>query len=291
MLKIIEFLSNLILSFKSLFKIAIGSKCFPQKYFSVQNNHKEIVILANGPSLNDTLTFRRQLLDNKKLIAVNAFSISSLYEELKPDYYVIADPQFWINNPNEGINEIRDKMLDAISLKTSWPLSMFIPYEARNKATLIKLLSSNKNICPIYYNKTTIKGFRHFVNCCFKFGLGIPRPQNVLAPSIIFAINLGFKKIYIVGADHSWHETLAIDNDNRLCISQYHFYDKGKVELKPINDIFTGKPNHIYQQFESLAITFRNYHIIEKYAQYRNVKIYNASEKSYIDAFERIKLS
>jgi len=290
MLKIIEFLSNLILTCKSLFKIATGSKCFSQSYFDIQNNQKEIVILANGPSLNDTITQRRQLLENKRLIAVNAFATSSLYEELKPEYYVIADPQFWNNNPIEGVNNFRDKMLDAISLKTSWPLSMFVPYEAKNKTTLFKLLNSNKNIKPIYYNKTTIKGFRHFVNWCFKIGLGIPRPQNVLVPSLILAINMGFRKIYIAGADHSWHETLAIDNDNRLCISQYHFYDKGKVELKPINDIFTGKPTHIHQQFESLAITFRNYHIIEKYACYRKAKIYNASEKSYIDAFERIQL-
>jgi hypothetical protein len=282
------FLLNLYLTLKSIVKILLGSKLFRSARLGKEKRGNKIIILGNGPSLNDTLRKSQQAIRKEDLLCVNAFSLAKEYTELQPRYYVIADPQFWRSNPIEGVNDYCDSIINAVVEKTTWPLTLFAPYDACRYLHKGHVLFSNLNIKIIFYNKTTVRGFNWFSHFCYKRQLGMPRPQNVLVPSIMLALNMGYKEVYITGADHSWHETLEVNNENILCIKQFHFYEKDEtIELKPIRDVFTGRQFFIHQQFESLVITFKNYHIIEHYAKSIGIKIYNASAKSFIDAFER----
>ncbi|MBN2484729.1 MAG: hypothetical protein JXB34_02025, partial [Bacteroidales bacterium] len=260
-------------------------------YKSSKTKADELIILGNGPSLNDTLIKGENFFPGKSFMVVNGFATSDIYEKMKPEYYIMADPQFWNdNNPVASANKICNDVRSAIISKTTWPLYFFLPYEAKKSGNIIKQFKTNKNIKIIWYNKTTVTGLTGLSKLLFRLRLGIPRPQNVLIPALIVTINMGFKKIYIAGTDHSWHEDLVVDNNNNVCYRKTHFYNNGTSELIIIKDIFTGKPIKLYQQFESLAITFRNYHIIEDYAATRNINICNISEKSYIDAFKRIEI-
>ena len=47
--------------------------------------------------------------------------------------------------------------------------------------------------------------------------LGYARPRNVMIGAIMGAMQEGFGKIYLAGADHSWTRTLSIDEDNNVC--------------------------------------------------------------------------
>jgi hypothetical protein len=285
---IIGFISNSISTIISLCKIAVYSKWFAQLY-KAENPKKGLVILGNGPSLKYNLTHDVELLLTKDKLCVNGFAIAADYERLKPEYYLIADLAFWIDNPIERVKIFRNNVVEAINAKTTWPLILFLPYEAQKSRFLKTAFASNSNISVKYFNKTTVKGFRSFCNHCYRLGLGIPRPQNVLVPSLILGLNMGYQKLYLLGADHSWHENLIVSSENLLCLKDPHFYDDGTKLIPLLNE--KGQQSFMHEQFQSLFITFRNYHYINKYANYCKSNIYNASEKSYIDAFQRIKLS
>ena len=62
------------------------------------------------------------------------------------------------------------------------------------------------------------------------------------------------------------------------------FYDKDGKTTK-----VTSK-NKIYVLLESMSIAFRSYLEVEDYSKGINKKIYNITEGSYIDAFERMKI-
>ncbi|MEG8947848.1 hypothetical protein [Rosettibacter firmus] len=49
-----------------------------------------------------------------------------------------------------------------------------------------------------------------------------------------------------------------------------------------------GKKYYIHDIFRKLHYAFKGYFILKDYADFLGAKIYNASSKSYIDAFERI---
>jgi hypothetical protein len=288
MRSIVDFFQNLCLMVISSIKIVIKSKFIGIRLPKASEND-ELIILGNGPSLKTNIQRDLKFLKSKKKICVNGFSLSEDYENVKPEFYLIADFAFWMENPNERIFKFRNDVLSSILNKTNWPITLFVPFDVKRSHYFKSALMGNSLITICYFNKTSIKGFQNFCNCCYKMNLGIPRPQNVLVPSIIIGINMGFKKIYLLGTDHSWHEQYMIAEDNLLCMNDFHFYQNKPVQI-PIVD-HKGHNQHIHQQFEILAITFKNYHFIEKYAKYRKAKILNASEKSYIDAFERIKLN
>ena len=46
------------------------------------------------------------------------------------------------------------------------------------------------------------EGFPSVSRILFDRGLAMPRPRNVLIPSIMAGIRLGYRRIVIVGADH-----------------------------------------------------------------------------------------
>ena len=49
--------------------------------------------------------------------------------------------------------------------------------------------------------------------------------------------------------------------------------------------------SYMAKQFLSLHKAFKGYEVLARYAKFRGVKVLNASKRSYIDVFEKIKLS
>jgi hypothetical protein len=118
-------------------------------------------------------------------------------------------------------------------------------------------------------------------------GLAMPFCQNVLVAALYMTLRLNYKKIIIVGADHSWHQSLLLDDNNLVCMNNRHFYDQ-ETSLSPWSK--DGTVDNIWSMgelFHALAKMFEGYEEIEKYSLYRNAKIYNASSMTFIDAFQR----
>lgn len=289
--KIKENVENLFYTFLSIGKVLMNSKFFID-IKELREDVEECIILGNGPSLKDSINDKfKDFLDNKKIFCVNAFAVSKEYLDLKPNYYIFADPGLWIENPRETVRKLRDDIFNSIIEKTKWDLTIFFPYEVRRNKIIKHLPESNPHIKIKYFNKVTVMGFSFFRNLFYKHNLGIPRAQNVIIPTLILALNLGFKKIYLFGADHSWHENLVLTNDNILCFKDVHFYDDNElVDLIAIRDNTTKKNLKVHEEFYSIYLTLKIYFYIKEYAKTKDASVINASAKTYIDAFDRMIL-
>lgn len=263
----------------SVVKIALFSKPIGKYQFRFHNND-EVLILANGPSLSATVEGAKDFISDKTLLAVNFNVLSPLYEELKPQLYVVADPFLWTDP------EPMKKFFGELVRKTNWEVYLHIPAQAFKVKEWQNILQANPLVKPIKYNATPIEGGQHFCNFIFKHGMGVPRPHNVLIPSLIVAINLSFQKIYVAGADHSWLKEISVNDDNEMLMNQKHFYDQGKSQSDKVRrrDFSSA---HLHDALFHMYTAFKSYFVINAYAKSLNKEIYNVTPGSFIDAFER----
>ncbi|WP_343616095.1 hypothetical protein [Flavobacterium sp.] len=253
------------------------------------NDSGECYILGNGPSLKYYLEDNLDFLKKQKTFAVNLFVKSEYYEILRPNYYVLADPNFWLFTglPNKiKVEEDTLSTLNEISRKTSWPLTILIPYAAKKYFAIF--FKNHEFIKIVCYNNTVIpvEGFDSLTNYLFKKNLASPRIQNVLIAAIYASINIGFEKINVFGADHSWTKELFVNDDNQVGCVDDHFYHKETPSLR-LYTRYDGVNYKMHELLRDFAYMFEGYHILKKYADYKGAKIYNRSKGSFIDAFER----
>lgn len=246
-------------------------------------------VLGNGPSLKHDLDVNLDFLKKEKTFAVNHFVKSRFYIVLKPKYYVLADPNFWINT---GLaNKIKAEedclsTLKAIKENTNWELTILIPYAA--KKYFLDFFKDNGLIKIICYNTTVIPTElpSSFINYLFKENLASPRVQNVLIAAVYTSLNIGFKEINILGADHSWTKELVVNENNQVGCIDDHFYHSETPSLR-LYTRYDGVNYKMHELLRDFAYMFEGYHILKKYADYKGAKIYNRSKGSFIDAFER----
>ena len=249
------------------------------------NNHSTCVILGNGPSLKESLEQNLELIKKYDIVCVNQFAYSEYFEILKPQNYVLLDDYYF--SYNEETLENRKAIVASFEKFKSinWKINFLVPVKAKKSYLVSKILSANKNVTISYFNYVVTEGFTGFKHFIFKNNLGMPQCQNVLSAALFLNVNRNYNEIYLLGADHSWHEDFAVLQNNELTINDTHFYDKEKA--KPINLSDKARQLTISSLFLSLYKAFRSYEVIKLYADYRNVRIYNASVKSYIDSFEK----
>lgn len=285
LLKIQDIIGSAVNIVLSLLRILILSK------FSLKIPKKKsdtIYVLGNGPSLNETLSDAFEKLKAEPCFAVNNFAFSSFYEVLKPSYYLISAPEYFMEKPPTQFHiDAREKLFKELVEKTSWELSFIVPGLASKTSFWKESLSRNPNIKIFYFNNTPVEGPEWFTNYIFSKGLGMPRPHNVLIPAIFMSINMGFNKILVFGADHSWHEDVRVDENNEMTVDHKHFYDDG--HKRGVMHKLDGQKYYFHDLLRKLYLAFKGHFILNKYAAHRQAKILNASKKSYIDAFEKIK--
>ncbi|MBO4965708.1 MAG: hypothetical protein J6C81_05525 [Muribaculaceae bacterium] len=273
--KIAGFFSDLSRSTASLAKILILSRS-PFRKNDI-SSERPIVILGNGPSLNDTVENHPEFLADKDLLAVNFAANTPYFEHLKPNRYVIADPGFFTLEGYDKIPELWKNISAA-----TWHIDLFVPAKyisvARSKVTC-------RNVTVHPFNMTPIEGFYSLRRFAYKRGLGLPRPRNVLIPSIMTAIRAGYKDIFIAGADHSWSKTLWVDDKNRVVTIQPHFYPDDEKEQERVTQAYAGI--HLHDIYTSFAVAFRSYFDIARFASDSGVSVINITPGSFIDAFPR----
>ncbi|MBX9852779.1 MAG: hypothetical protein K2X86_13630 [Cytophagaceae bacterium] len=287
------FIKDIYESFISIIKVIVLSKVNIKVPAAPK---EECVILGNGPSLSSVLEKNRNFLGNKDLFCVNAFPSLTEYTEIKPGNLVWLDHQFYVYKNKELLNEKRSDILKAINdiiEKTTWPLNLHLPVLAKGTSYLEEIPIKNPNVKICYFNYTIIRGFTFLRHFLFKANLGMPLCQNVVGASIFIALNMKFKCIYLVGADHNLGKNIFVNDSNEVCMLHHHFYDKDQKPI--ISNVFKGPGSNEKLNiagFYSLCVkTFQTYYPLEEYAKYLKSKIYNATEGSFIDAFERKKIS
>ena len=196
---------------------------------------------------------------------------------------MLADPHFFhaINEPNVA------RLWLALS-QVDWAMNLFVPVNVSLPPDVAGIIAGNACLRLHRYNLTPVEGAEWLENWAFKHLLGMPRPRNVLIPSIMIAIACGYRTIYIAGADHSWTRTLSVDDENNVVSIQPHFYKEDEKEVQRVNTEYMQYPLH--QILYSFYVAFRSYHTIARYASHLGVDIFNITPGSFIDAFPRKKV-
>lgn len=252
-------------------------------YYSKYESKSEIIaILANGPSLIDDLK-KLENIQSITLSVVNDFAISDLFKKIKPQVYTLADPAYFQKNILVKSNA---DSLNVIS-SVDWSLHLFVPYIYVSDFKKSRPdISLNPYINIIPFHSSEFNSFQNIKFKIYELGISMPRPQNVIIASIFNAINLNYKNIYLLGVDHNWTNNLCVDNFNRVCFKNEHFFNSEEVALKPFFNIW-GVQYKMHEILNDYSLMFRGYFEISKYATYKNVDIVNYTKKSNIDSFRR----
>lgn len=278
------FINKSVSTVLSVLKILIRSK-FGLTIPIAEGN--KCIVLANGPSLKTSLDKHPDFFRQNPLICVNTFAVTDEFTLLKPKYYVMLDPYFW-----EKKNETVATTFKNLAEKTDWNLYLMIPQYAMKQHVFIELGKKNDKVKITPFNYTVFKGFSGVAHWFYKKNLAMPQSLNVTIAALFLGVNLGYKELFLVGADHTWHENVYMNEENILHTKVTHFYEND-VEIKYFPFL---KPNpadgthKAHEFFDMWSRTFSGYMQIAKYAIDRQCIIYNASEVSFIDAFKRIKL-
>lgn len=261
----------------SLAKVILRSK---RPSTAVSPTDTPLIIMGNGPSLRSFIDAGPDLRDGFDLMAVNFAANADEFRALRPQLYILADPHFF-NGHSSDPNVVRLwQHLSAVS----WQMTLWLPLS--HKAMVWPLLGAlPKNVDVKWFNLTPVEGRGPVSHLLLKSGLGMPRPRNVLIPAIMTALRAGYRKIYLVGADHTWSRSLWVDEENRVVSVQPHFYKDNEKEAKRVASEYAGY--HLHDILQSLTIAFRSYFAISDYARRIGAEIVNATPGSFIDAFPR----
>ncbi len=288
---------NLLLSIKNFFFLSGQSLASLLKVFLMSKPagklpspvHKEAVVLGNGPSLENFLKEKKEFCENKDLWAVNHFVNTKEYTGLKPRYYLINVPEFWKEDIDEDYRQKRQKIFEDFARKTTWDIHLFLDGGARKARFWKKIIKNNSHIHVHFFNSTPIEGFEKFRFFCYARSCGMPRPHNVLIPVLITAVNMGYEKIYITGADHNWMQELFVGEDNTVYLTQKHFYDARTAVPAVMKKEGKGQ-RKMHEILTKFVHAFKGYWEINAYARKKGTQIINITPASMIDAFKRQKI-
>ena len=144
-IKIQLFIFQLTRSFLSIIKIILLSDLLMQK-IKRKRRYDEALILGNGPSLKHFLKKEMAFMENKIIFAVNYFARTAEYKKVKPEFYVITSPEYFLSEEKEDYANERIITLKTIFKETVWPMVLIIPLIAKKNTHWRSHLIDNKMI-------------------------------------------------------------------------------------------------------------------------------------------------
>lgn len=235
-----------------LFLFDIKSKRTLNKNKNYRNKHidSRCFILGTGPSLGGLSEKDLQLINKEIVFGVNSLYRSKIGLSVRPKYYALMDNIYWgrwdhtfeevirayEENPPIFITDIRaKKILDNISMESK-PVFLYAKKYPVNKIS--DDLTNN-----------------------------IHALMNVVSFSILTAIFMGFKKIYLLGCDY-----------NAFCNEGYgHCYDDA-VDVTSYDLAFFLRNYWLITEF---------HYLIGKLAIENGVEIINLTPHSLLDAYPK----
>lgn len=259
---------------------------------NIQKTSDKLIVIGNGPSLNDSLKEQKSGVVENDCIVVNQFCETDYYTEIKPNYYLLADPAYFksFDNLTEGDRKEVSAFIEAIMNKTTWDINLIVPSFAMG-CELLNRAKENKFIHVFFYNMTMAVSPTSLQEKyeAWDKNLIAPPAQTCLNTCVWLGVFLRYKKIYLIGADTTWMEELHVDQEtNELYFYDTHFYGKKKVPL--YSDVEGRIPQKLHEQLNCISVALSLYWDLKYYADYVGVKVFNASKYSLIDAYDRKKV-
>lgn len=229
---------------------------YGRRMAKLRNTHlgESCFIIGNGPSLTveDLNTLHHRGIDT--------FAVNRIYQifpktDWRPTYFVSTDAVM-----------LRDKLEEAEQIPAK---IKFIPLQ-------------NK-----YYLGIKLKGARYFFRNDLRendqpegFSLDCTNQVNMRGTVTIacmqLAMHLGYKHIYLLGIDHNFDKIITADGEIVIDPSVKNYFIEG------YDDDVAKEVQH------DLGNTTRAYYDVRRFIDKTDVKIYNASRKTKLEAFERV---
>ena len=215
---------------------------------------KRCFIIGNGPSLSAQ---DLECLEKEYTFAFNR--IYYIFEQTKwrPTFYCTQDEKIVRNSIQDIKKQIDTEYIFApINLKWYYGLNLETQYYFNQKQ------AESEEKCPDFSE-----------NISHEIGVG----NTVVYTAIQLAVYMGFKKIYLLGVDHSFH--ISQNKDGNIVIdpnAKDYFckdYNKDKEEL------FIPK----------LDVSTLSYIAAQKYAETHEVEIFNATRGGKLEVFPRVE--
>lgn len=260
------------------------------KYKSFKNHIKKeysgtVAVLANGPSLKEVLPniSTDEEFKNVDFIVLNFFAFENIFFEVKPKHYCLADPMFF--KATHRLDNVL-KLFKILDENVDWKMSIYIP---KHYIPDFKSFSKikNKNISIVGVNNTPYYGFEKYRNFFYKKGLAIPIIGTVANLAIYVGINLGYNRLNLYGVDHTFFDSLCVNDNNEICNREAHFYSNGKSVLMPIKRNDNDEIYKMSYYISSISVMFKSHDLLQNFAKYMNVNIENQTGCSLIDSYNR----
>ena len=253
----------------------------------------KLVVIGNGPSLNDSLKEQKNKIKENDCIVVNQFCKTDYYTEIQPKFYLLADPAYFgkFDHYTSRLRNIVQGFIESIVNKTTWDINLIVPSFAEG-SEFLKAIEKNSFIHVYFYNTTNILNpdSQQGKYKAWDENLIVPPAQTCLNTCVWLGVFLRYQQIYLIGADTSWIEQLHVDQDtNEVYTIDSHFYGQKKVTLYA--DAEGKEPQKLHEELNCISRALSQYWELKGYADYAGVHVYNASNYSLIDAFERKKIA
>lgn len=244
-----------------------------------------VVILGNGPSLAEDLPrlIARGEHTAKDVMAVNYFALDERFGTVRPAYYVLSDPMFFRDSV------CRDRVAElyrTLAEKVTWPMNLYVQYYNPERFDYRAALP-NPNIRIVRFHTQVYRGFRGVEFWLYRHGLGSANFGTVVQVCEYVALLLGYKTLELYGVDHTLLDGLSVDDENRLCRADRHYYDDTLAVPKPIFQKVPHRPYTMAVYLAEVAELFRGHEALRDYARSLGARIINRTEGSMIDAYER----
>ncbi len=255
------------------------------KNSALYNSHsgQRCFIVGSGPSINE--------LDFAKLKSGNVFVMSEFnkhpkYSELMPEFYVIADPNYGSQDPNNYYANEFKKLCTQIPAQTK----IFLNAKIKNLVEKNNLLKDHQ----VFYIVS-----QGIMSENFNFNISIdkvvPWPKNSLLFCLEIAAYMGFKEIFLLGCEHSYLSQ-PIGRGHSATLKHGYPEILDHVDMSDLKAVKKFSLEHITKlsyenNVASILQLFKNYRLFYKKAKklYPEIKIFNATPNSFLDVFPVIK--
>ena len=253
----------------------------------VETTTRDALIICPSPLLNQqTINWERR--SEYTIAFVNSACLSPTYLTMKPERFFLIDPIFFQATKHAlSLTAVSDKVeqiAEKIASSTDWPMTVFVPWHYRKSAYAQRLADNlNITVCgiPVFNARGRNRMLTHLG---FRIGILNPVYQNVLIAAIFYSLKAGHQRVLIWGGHHTWLKEVEVDQQNRVLHSVQH--SDAQLEGQPLLNA-DGSPRLYHTYLQQLSTVFEQYHVLQDLAQRNGNKIINATEESFIDAFDR----
>ena len=168
-------------------------------------------------------------------------------------------------------------------------MTLYVQYYNPEQFDYRAAVGDNPNIRIVPFHTLVFRGLRSVEFWCYRHGLGSGNFGTVVQNGEFIGLLLGYRQIDLYGVDHTLLDGLTVDDRNRLCRTQSHYYDSAPAAPEPIfvNATDPPRPYTMHTYLAETAELFRGHEVLRDYARSIGARIINRTRGSMIDAYER----